>query len=702
MNILDALKQLRDDIKAWVTANINALNKKIDEKTVPIDNKLDSSSTNPVQNKVITKAINNIPKFSGDYNDLTNAPDISEDSSGNMTIADESGNIIFKADAEGIHTTAVAINGESAATEKYVDEAIANIDIPDVDFTGYATEEHVTTEINSAKEELSESIVSESNEWKVADNDGNVIFSVDAAGAHTTSMTLGGENAATEKFVADSIAAIEFPETDLSNYYTKQETESLIPNTSNFLTEIPAEYVTETELTDKGFLTEHQSLDGLATTQELEEHVQNSDTHVTSADKQKWDAKSNFSGDYNDLTNAPAIVEDEPANLIIADNAGNIIFRASDQGLETTHLSIGSLTINGMTIQEMIKAYVDEALLGSVEEEMLEGDGQEFYTTAPSTLSFRSTAPLNELQEVQINGETVDPSNYDLEEGSTIVKLKHNYLSTLDLGRHNIAVVSNKKTARGDFTVTAPELNEHNFYYNQPYYLTKEIQAEEYVRLMLVFLSAETLSAFNIETGDYRILPYTYNDSKLTFSYKLFMEELLFSLDYDTAVSAFIGNVSSSMVQNTQEVIFEKSAKIVGDAYYIYVKNDDSEEWQCFWNRKVADQYPPIKSNICGEPVTTISVGGFEACDSLTQVSLPDTIHTLWERSFSRCSHLESVVLPAGLIHISDCAFSDCGSLNTIVFKGTIEQWNAVQKFNSWNFGIPATYVQCSDGQVML
>jgi hypothetical protein len=131
MNILDTIKKLRDDLKVWVTNNLNALNAKIDEKTIPIDNKLDSTSTNPVQNKIVTKAINNIPKFSGDYNDLTNAP-IIEDDSGNMVIADESGNIIFKVDADGIHTTAVSLDGEAAATEKYVDDAVANIPTPDV------------------------------------------------------------------------------------------------------------------------------------------------------------------------------------------------------------------------------------------------------------------------------------------------------------------------------------------------------------------------------------------------------------------------------------------------------------------------------------------------------------------------------------------------------------------------------------------
>ena len=60
---------------------------------------------------------------------------------------------------------------------------------------------------------------------------------------------------------------------DLSNYYTKAETEALIPDVSGFITEIPGEYVTETELNAKGYLTEHQSLDGYATKVELNEAI---------------------------------------------------------------------------------------------------------------------------------------------------------------------------------------------------------------------------------------------------------------------------------------------------------------------------------------------------------------------------------------------------------------------------------------------
>ena len=381
MNILESLVRLRDDIKIWTENNLNVLNEKIEKKTA-VDNKLSSSSTNPVQNKVITNAINNIPRFSGDYNDLTNAPNIAEDSAGNMIIADESGNIIFKADANGIHTTELTLNGEAAATQTYVNESVSKIDIPDVDFTGYATEEYVAnaiadidipetdltdyytkeetdTAINTAKEELSESIVAESDEWKVVDEAGNIIFGVDASGAHTTSLTLNGENAATESYVDDAIANIEFPTTDLTDYVTKEYVDDAIdgidiPETdltgyatetfvttkiaeaklegndvdlSGYVTKddikdfIPSEYITETELDEKGYLTEHQSLDGLAT----EQYVDDVKTELSES------------------------IVSENEEWHVADENGNIIFTVDSNGAHTTELML-----NGENIRDIV------------------------------------------------------------------------------------------------------------------------------------------------------------------------------------------------------------------------------------------------------------------------------------------------------------------------------------------------------------
>lgn len=50
-----------------------------------------------------------------------------------------------------------------------------------------------------------------------------------------------------------------------------------------------------------------QSLDGYATESTVTAHTGNADIHVTAANKATWDAKSDFSGNYDDLTNKPTI-----------------------------------------------------------------------------------------------------------------------------------------------------------------------------------------------------------------------------------------------------------------------------------------------------------------------------------------------------------------------------------------------------------
>lgn len=69
---------------------------------------------------------------------------------------------------------------------------------------------------------------------------------------------------------------------------------------------------------------------------------------------------------------------------------------------------------------------------------------------------------------------------------------------------------------------------------------------------------------------------------------------------------------------------------------------------------------------------------------------------------FAGCSNLTSITIPSSVTTIDDRAFSSCSTLNSITFEGTIQQWNAISKGRSWNYNVPATYVQCSDGQVTL
>ena len=128
------------------------------------------------------------------------------------------------------------------------------------------------------------------------------------------------EGLATKTYVDENIAKVATSgDIDLSNYvtkdtvYTKAQTDALIPsvpskvsqleNDSNYLSSIPEEYVTETELNAKGYLTEHQdlsayalkteiptvpSLDGYATT----EYVNNAVSNIPTTDLSNYYTKS--------------------------------------------------------------------------------------------------------------------------------------------------------------------------------------------------------------------------------------------------------------------------------------------------------------------------------------------------------------------------------------------------------------------------
>lgn len=94
---------------------------------------------------------------------------------------------------------------------------------------------------------------------------------------------------------------------DLTNKPTIPTKVSELTNDSGYLTAIPSEYVTETALNSKGYLVA-QDISHKADKTELHNHENKSVLDsITSTKISQWDNKSNFSGNYNDLTNKPTI-----------------------------------------------------------------------------------------------------------------------------------------------------------------------------------------------------------------------------------------------------------------------------------------------------------------------------------------------------------------------------------------------------------
>ncbi|MDI9468581.1 MAG: MBG domain-containing protein [Bacillota bacterium] len=70
--------------------------------------------------------------------------------------------------------------------------------------------------------------------------------------------------------------------------------------------------------------------------------------------------------------------------------------------------------------------------------------------------SYTSNASFADFLYVRVDGNVVDRSNYDVEEGSTIVSFKAKYLETLSVGKHPVEIVSKSGTAHGMIEIKGP------------------------------------------------------------------------------------------------------------------------------------------------------------------------------------------------------------------------------------------------------
>ncbi|MGK4255235.1 hypothetical protein AB0X44_01260 [Bifidobacterium pullorum] len=101
------------------------------------------------------------------------------------------------------------------------------------------------------------------------------------------------------------------------------------------------------------------------------------------------------------------------------------------------------------TICDAVKPGFTPEIIQGDEATWTKGDGQ--------PLSFTSNAAYADFQEARVDGQTLDPVHYTVEQGSTIVTLKAAYLETLDPGEHTLDIVSSTGTATATFTITAKE-----------------------------------------------------------------------------------------------------------------------------------------------------------------------------------------------------------------------------------------------------
>ena len=102
----------------------------------------------------------------------------------------------------------------------------------------------------------------------------------------------------------------------------------------------------------------------------------------------------------------------------------------------------------------------------------------------------------------------------------------------------------------------------------------------------------------------------------------------------------------------------------------------------------------PPKVEIIGKAV-------FEHCRSLKRVELNEHLKFVGSWTFASCDELEHVVMYPNITHLPDSMFFECDKLKEIIFKGTVEQWDSIDKHEYWCDDTLKT-IRCLDGIVTL
>ena len=83
------------------------------------------------------------------------------------------------------------------------------------------------------------------------------------------------------------------------------------------------------------------------------------------------------------------------------------------------------------------------------------GDGAAVTQGEKNELAFTSDASFADFVRVELDGIALEEKNYTKKEGSTIITLNRDFVATLSVGEHTLAIVSKSGTATAKFTVKA-------------------------------------------------------------------------------------------------------------------------------------------------------------------------------------------------------------------------------------------------------
>ena len=130
-----------------------------------------------------------------------------------------------------------------------------------------------------------------------------------------------------------------------------------------------------------------------------------------------------------------------------------------------------------------------------------------------------------------------------------------------------------------------------------------------------------------------------------------------------------VGQIIFLAVVGTMLCVFAEEAETFTSGDYIYMLNEDGSA--VIGKYSGNDNELTIPSELDGHPVRKID-WTFYSCDSLTSVTIPNSVTTIGDLAFAYCYSLTSVTIPNSVTSIGDHAFYACTSLTSVTIPDSV------------------------------
>lgn len=163
------------------------------------------------------------------------------------------------------------------------------------------------------------------------------------------------------------------------------------------------------------------------------------------------------------------------ANLVPGARSYALDAYANDNGIVSGDITIDATGLMKFALSELTKDNIDKKVTVPVtitsenykdvrvnviiyispEYRIIDGANSSWTQNTSGTVVIRGNGAYGDFRKVKVDGKVIDPANYGVKEGSTIITLKAEYLKTLAEGSHTFAIVWRNGIAGTNFTVAA-------------------------------------------------------------------------------------------------------------------------------------------------------------------------------------------------------------------------------------------------------